>query len=114
MMDLGGTASGRDTLWARTCQSLVATMLVVALSVVAAELVARHIFGLSALVYTRPLQPVFMMGDQVPPAMLAALRDAPGGPGSLGQRDDSVGLSVRTPTLSLLGPGRRSHPVRRP
>jgi hypothetical protein len=59
-------------------------LLVVALSAVAAELVARYIFDLSPLVYTRPLQPVFVTGDQVPPARLAALHDAPGGPGSLG------------------------------
>src|SRR5260370_36630777 len=83
-MDWGGKAGGRATLWARTCQSLVGTLLVVALSAVAAELIARCIFDLSPLVYTRPPHPVFVTGDQVPPPMLAALRDAPGGPGSLG------------------------------
>jgi hypothetical protein len=83
-MDSGGTAGGRATLWARTCQALVGTLLVVALSAVAAELIARYIFDLSPLVYTRPPHPVFVTGDQVPPAMLAALHDAPGGPGSLG------------------------------
>jgi hypothetical protein len=93
-MNLGGTASGRGTLWARTCQSLVGTLLVVALSAVAAELVARYVFDLSPLVYTRTLQPVFVMGDQVPPAMLAAMRDAPGGPGSLGYRPSGLAFQV--------------------
>ena len=82
-MGLGGSEGGRATLWARTCQSLVGTLLVVALSAVAAELVARYVFDLSPLVYTRTLQPVFVMGDQVPPAMLAALRDARGQLGPL-------------------------------
>jgi hypothetical protein len=89
-MDLRGTAGGRATLWARACQWLVGTLLVVALSAVAAELVARTLFDLSPLVYTRPPQPVFVTGDQVAPAMLAALRDAPGGPGSLGYRPDGL------------------------
>ena len=93
-MNLGGTASGGGTLWARTCQSLVGTLLVVALSAVAAELVARYVFDLSPLVYTRTLQPVFVMGDQVPPAMLAALRDARGGPGSLGYRPSGLAFQV--------------------
>jgi hypothetical protein len=93
-MDSGESAGGRATLWARTCQSLVGTLLVVALSAVAAELVARYIFDLSPLVYTRPPQPVFVTGNQVPPAKLAALHDAPGGPGSLGYRPG--GLAFQT------------------
>jgi hypothetical protein len=93
-MDARGPAGGRATLWARTCQWLVGTLLVAALSAVAAELVARTLFGLSPLVYTRPPQPVLVTGDQVPPAMLAALHDAPGGPGSLGYRPGGLAFQA--------------------
>jgi hypothetical protein len=93
-MDPRGPAGGRATLWARTCRSLVGILLVAALSAVAAELVARTVFDLSPLVYTRSLQPVLVTGDQVPPARLAALRYAPGGPDSLGYRPG--GLAFQT------------------
>src|SRR5262249_62202884 len=64
------------------------------LSAITAELVARHIFDLSPLVYTRPPHPVLVVGDQTAPAKLSALYDAPGGPTSLGYWPDGVAFQV--------------------
>ena len=88
------TAAARGALWARICQSVVAGVIVLALTAAAAELMARYIFNLSPLVYTRPPHPVLFVGDQTPPAKLSALFDAPGGPASLGFWPD--GLSFHT------------------
>ena len=86
-------ATSGAALWARTCQFVVGSFIVVALSGIAAELIARHIFDLSPLVYTRPPHPVLFTGDQVPPAKLSELYNAPGGPASLGYLPD--GLAFR-------------------
>jgi hypothetical protein len=92
-MSSKGTAT-HATLWSRTCQLLVASLIVIALSSVAAELTARYIFDLSPLVYTRPPHPVLLTGDQVPPAKLSTLYDAPGGPTSLGYWPDGLAFHV--------------------
>ena len=88
------TTAARGALWARICQSVVAGVIVLALTAAAAELMARYIFKLSPLVYTRPPHPVLFAGDQAPPAKLSTLYDAPGGPASLGYWPD--GLSFHT------------------
>ena len=87
-------ASPRTPLWSRTCQSLVASFIVISLSTIAAELVARYVFNLSPLEYARQVSPVLTTGDQVPPARLSALYDAPGGPGSLGYRPGGLTFDV--------------------
>jgi hypothetical protein len=79
-----------DDLWGRTCRLVVGTAIVLAFSVVMAELVARYVFDLSPLVYSRPFHPVFVSGDQTAPARLSALYDAPGGPASLGYWPDGL------------------------
>ena len=87
-------ATSGASLWARACQFVVGGFIVVALSAAAAELIARHVFGLSPLVYTRPPHPVLVTADQVPPARLSKLRDAPGGPASLGYRPDGLAFQA--------------------
>jgi hypothetical protein len=79
-----------DDLWGRTCRLVVGTAIVLAFSVIVAELVARYIFDLSPLVYKRPFHPVFVAADQTTPAKLSALYDAPGGPASLGYWPDGL------------------------
>jgi hypothetical protein len=79
-----------DELWGRTCRLVVGTAIVLAVSVVMAEVVARYVFGLSPFVYTRPVHPVFIAADQTAPARLSALYDAPGGPAALGYWPDGL------------------------
>src|SRR5690349_9033022 len=81
-------------LWGRICRLVVGTAIVLAFSIVMAELVARNIFGLSPLVYKRPFHPLFVAADSVAPAKLSSLSDAPGGPAPLGYWPD--GLTFHT------------------
>lgn len=84
----------RSERWGRTCRAVVETFIVLAISIVVAELVARYLFGLSPLVYTRPPHPLLVIGDQFAPATLSDLADAPGGPISLGYRPDGLAFQV--------------------
>jgi len=61
------TTAARGALWARICQSVVAGVIVLSLTAAAAELMARYIFNLSPLVYTRPPHPVLFAGNQAVP-----------------------------------------------
>jgi len=81
-------------VWGRTCRVIVGTVVVLGLSIVAAELVARYVFGLSPLTYTRPPHPLLVTGDQMEPTTLSGLSAAPGGPASLGYRPDGLGFHV--------------------
>src|SRR4051812_34799494 len=81
--------------WGRARRLVVAAVIVLGLSAVAAELAARFIFGLSPLVYSRPPHPVLFAADEVAPAQrLSALADAPGGPAALGYRPDGLAFEV--------------------
>lgn len=91
-MELKSTS--RATLWQRSCQFVVGTIIVVALTAIATELIARNIFDLSPLAYTRPPHPLLFTGDQVPPTKLSELYTAPGGPVSLGYSPNGLAFSV--------------------
>ncbi|MGD9884082.1 MAG: hypothetical protein AB7U95_28625 [Reyranella sp.] len=70
------------------------TVIVFGLSFIAAELIARYVFGLSPLEYTRPPHPLLVIGDQFEPAKLSDLATEPGGPVSLGYRPDGVAFQA--------------------
>src|SRR5262245_31905347 len=93
-MKLRGTLVSVGDAWGRACRLVVGTVIVLALSVIMAEVVARYLFDLSPLVYTRPPHPVFVIGDQTAPAKLSNLYDAPGGPTSLGYWPDGLSFHV--------------------
>ncbi|WP_395710479.1 hypothetical protein [Reyranella sp.] len=84
----------RSERWGRTCRAVVETVIVLALSFLVSELVARYLFGLSPLEYTRPPHPLLVIGDQMAPAKLSDLDTAPGGPASLGYRPDGLAFQV--------------------
>ena len=87
-------AVSRSERWGRTCRAVVETVIVLALSFLVSELVARYLFGLSPLEYTRPPHPLLVIGDQMAPAKLSDLDTAPGGPASLGYRPDGLAFQV--------------------
>src|SRR5262249_38932979 len=93
-MKLRGIVLSLADVWGRACRMVVGTLIVLALSVIMAELVARHFFDLSPLVYSRPPHPVFVTADQTAPAKLSALYPAPGGPTSLGDWPDGLACHV--------------------
>jgi hypothetical protein len=73
----------------------VETFIVLAVSLLVAELVARYLFGLSPLEYTRPPHPLLVIGDQMAaPAKLSDLATAPGGPTSLGYQPDGLAFQA--------------------
>jgi lysophospholipase L1-like esterase len=77
---------------ARFAQGVGATLLTLAFSLVMAEIVARWVFGLGPLHYRWPYQPLFVTGDYqylVPNNRLAF---APGGPDSLGYKEQGFGF----------------------
>src|SRR5262245_34430875 len=86
--------SSRAALWGRFCQFVVGSIVVAALAATATELIARHIFNLSPLVYTRPPHPLLFTGDQGPAAKRSQLREAPGGPVSLGYWPNGLAFGV--------------------
>jgi hypothetical protein len=58
-----------------------------------AELMARSVFGLKTLNYTRPYHPIFVSGDLLRDgATQSELINAPGGAGSYGYVDSGLGL----------------------
>ena len=75
--------------WPRTLFSVFA---VVAVLVVAAEIVARTVFGLETLDYRRPYQPVFVSGDFYNPMPNAELPLVPGGPVAQGYNEQLFGF----------------------
>jgi hypothetical protein len=78
----------------RLSRIFVATLVTLAISVVVAETVARWVFGLQALQYRWPYQPLLVTGDYqylVPNDRLAF---APGGPESLGYKQQGFGFYV--------------------
>jgi hypothetical protein len=89
-----GMAASLSRLWGSACRFVVGAVVVLALSVIVAELMARSLFDLSPLVYTRPPHPLLVVGDQASPAKLADLYNAPGGPMSLGYRPDGLAFEA--------------------
>ena len=81
-------------MWAmgRFSRLFVATLLVLAVSVVVAEMVARWVFGLEPLHYRWPYQPLFVTGDYQYLVPNDRLPFAPGGPDSLGYKERGFGF----------------------
>src|SRR3954464_6710200 len=76
----------------RFSRGLVVTLAILVVSVVAAEAIARTLFGLQPLHYRWPSQPLFVTGDYqylVPNDRLAF---APGGPDALGYKQRGFGF----------------------
>ena len=75
--------------WAR---AIVATLGILAVSAIVAEIAARTVFGLETLEYRRPYQAVFVSGDYHYLMPNEQLPYVPGGPVALGYREGPFGL----------------------
>jgi hypothetical protein len=71
---------------------IVATLVTLAVSVVAAEMIARWVFGLQPLHYRWPYQPLFVTGDYQYLVPNDRLPFAPGGPDALGYTERGLGF----------------------
>jgi len=90
-----GARSGNGG-WSRT---IVATLAILVVSAIVAELAARWVFGLQPLHYRWPYQPLFVTGDYqylVPNDRLAF---APGGPDALGYKQHGFGFYASPETM---------------
>lgn len=83
-----GRQNGRGS-WSR---GILATLLIAALSVVAAEFTARRFFDLQPLEYGRVYSPLFVSGDSYYLTPNEQLPFTPGGPVELGYREKGFGF----------------------
>ncbi len=75
--------------WSRT---IVIALVMTAVSLMAAEIMARSVFGLDTLQYRRPYQPLFVSGDYHYLMPNEQLPFVPGGPVALGYREGGFGF----------------------
>jgi len=95
VLPMRGARSGNGG-WSRT---IVATLAILVVSALVAELAARWVFGLQTLHYRWPYQPLFVTGDYqylVPNDRLAF---APGGPDALGYKQHGFGFYASPETM---------------
>lgn len=92
-----GTAGAKSAGWSR---AVVATLVVVIVSALAAEIVARTVFGLETLQYRRPYQPLFVSGDYHYLMPNEQLPFVPGGAQAMGYREGRFGFHYEPGTPS--------------
>src|SRR5437763_15942461 len=76
----------------RFSRGFVATLAILVVSIVAAEAIARTLFGLQPLHYRWPYQPLFVTGDYQYLVPNDRLPFAPGGPAALGYKEQGFGF----------------------
>src|SRR4029079_12139233 len=76
----------------RVTRGLGVALITLAISAVAAEMIARWLFGLEPLNYQYSCQPLFVTGDSQNGVPNNRLAFAPGGPDSLGYKERGFGF----------------------